>query len=74
MDTKRTYSYHDQDPGTGAAGKGWVVIAEETDEHGDVVDTDLIKFCKTEAAAVRSVERLRKAQAEDDARGCIGDE
>ena len=55
---RKSYSYHDQDPGTGKAGKGWVVVEETLDEHGDVEDTDLIAFYKTEDAARKHTERL----------------
>lgn len=59
--SKYSYSYHDVDSGMGPAGKGWVVIREETDEHGDVIDTDMVRFFKTEAPARKLAAQLNSA-------------
>lgn len=62
-----SYSVHDVDSGVGKPGKGWVLIREEMDEHGDVVDTEEVRFYRTEAAALRGLERMRASQREDEA-------
>ena len=52
-----SFSFHEV-RGDTRAERGWVVIAETLDEHGDVVDTEEVAFFKSEAAAEKKVREL----------------
>ena len=55
----KTYSQHFIDDGQHI---GWVVISEESDEHGDIIDTEEINCYATEKAAENAVNRLTLAE------------